>query len=80
MNIVVADRNALDAPELGLEIASALHALYPAQLDMTKLDKLLVNAASAKAIADGVDPRRIAMEWDDGLARFRAARAKYLLY
>ena len=80
VNIVITDRNALDAPELGVEIASALHALYPAQFDMTKLDKLLVNAASAKAIADGMDPRRIAMEWDDGIARFRAERAKYLLY
>jgi uncharacterized protein YbbC (DUF1343 family)/CubicO group peptidase (beta-lactamase class C family) len=80
VSIVMTDRNALDAPELGVEIASALHALYPAQFDMTKLDKLLVNAASAKAIADGVDPRRIAGEWDDEVARFRAARAKYLLY
>ena len=80
VNIVITDRNALDAPELGVEIASALHALYPAQFDMTKLDKLLVNAVSAEAIADGVDPRRIAAEWDEGIARFRTARAKYLLY
>jgi uncharacterized protein YbbC (DUF1343 family)/CubicO group peptidase (beta-lactamase class C family) len=80
VNIVVTDRNALDAPELGVEIASALHAMYPAQFDMKKLDWLLVNAAAAKEIADGVDPRRIGMEWDDGIARFRAVRAKYLLY
>ncbi len=80
VHIVVTDRNALDAPELGVEIASALHTLYPAQFDMSKLDKLLVNTASAKAIADGIDPRRIAMEWDEGIERFRAARAKYLLY
>ena len=80
VHIVVTDRNALDAPELGVEIASALHTLYPAQFEMSKLDKLLVNAASAKAIADGIDPRRIAMDWDEGIERFRAARAKYLLY
>ena len=80
VNIVVTDRNALDAPELGVEIASALRALYPAQFDMRKLDWLLVNAVSAKQIAEGVDPRRIAMEWDDAIARFRAVRAKYLLY
>ena len=80
VNIVLTDRDALDGPELGVEIASALHALYPAQYDMRKLDWLLVSAASAKEIADGVDPRRIAMEWDDAIERFRAAREKYLLY
>ena len=29
VNIIVTDRNALDAPEVGLEIAAALHKLYP---------------------------------------------------
>jgi uncharacterized protein YbbC (DUF1343 family)/CubicO group peptidase (beta-lactamase class C family) len=80
VNIVVTDRNALDAPELGIEIASALHALYPAQFDMTKLDKLMVNAATTTAISAGQDPRRVWMEWNDAIAHFRAVRAKYLLY
>ena len=43
VNIIVTDRNALDAPELGIEIASALHTLYPQQFDMTKLDRLMLN-------------------------------------
>jgi uncharacterized protein YbbC (DUF1343 family)/CubicO group peptidase (beta-lactamase class C family) len=80
VNIMVTDRNALDAPELGAEIASALHTLYPAQFEMTKLDKLMVNAATAKAISDGQDPRRVWMEWNDAIEGFRAVRAKYLLY
>ncbi len=80
VNIVVTGRNALDAPELGIEIASALHSLYPDQYQMTKLDNLMLNAASAQSISAGQDPRRVWMEWVDEIEVFKAIRAKYLLY
>jgi uncharacterized protein YbbC (DUF1343 family) len=80
VNIVVTGRNSLDAPELGIEIASALHSLYPEQYETAKLDNLMLNAASAQAIRSGQDPRRIWMEWVDAIEVFKAIRAKYLLY
>ncbi|MGA3209683.1 MAG: serine hydrolase [Terriglobales bacterium] len=80
VNIIVVDRNVLDAPELGLELASALHTLYPAEYKMEKLDLLLVNQASFDALRDGRDPRRIAEDWMDALEEFRKIRAKYLIY
>jgi len=80
VNIIITDRNALDAPELGIEIASALHTLYPEQYDLKNLDKLMLNDASAKAIRAGEDPRRVWMEWNDAIDAFKTARAKYLLY
>jgi len=80
VNIIVTDRNALDAPELGVEIASALHALYPDQYDMKKLDNLMLNSASAKAISAGEDPRQVWMGWNDAIESFKTVRAKYLLY
>jgi len=80
VNIIVTDRNALDSPELGIEIASALHTLYPDQFDMKKLDNLMLNDASAKAISAGEDPRRVWMEWNDAIEGFKAVRAKYLIY
>jgi uncharacterized protein YbbC (DUF1343 family)/CubicO group peptidase (beta-lactamase class C family) len=80
INIVVTGRNALDAPELGIEIASALHTLYPDQYEMTKLDNLMLNAASAQSIRTGQDPRRIWMDWLDEIEAFKTVRAKYLLY
>jgi uncharacterized protein YbbC (DUF1343 family) len=80
VNILVTDRNALDAPELGIEIASALHALYPQQFEMKNLDALMRNDASAKAIGAGVDPRRVGMEWNEAIEGFNQLRAKYLLY
>lgn len=80
VNIVVTGRNALDAPELGIEIASALHSLYPDQYQMTKLDNLMLNAASTQSISAGQDPRRVWMEWVDEIEVFKTIRAKYLLY
>jgi uncharacterized protein YbbC (DUF1343 family) len=80
VNIVVVDRNALDAPEMGLEIASALLKLYPAQYKIAGLDTLMVNKASLDAIVVGQDPRRIVELWQDEVDRFDAIRSKYLLY
>jgi uncharacterized protein YbbC (DUF1343 family) len=80
VNIIVTGRNALDAPELGIEMASALHSLYPEQFDMTKLDRLMVNDATMQAIGAGQDPRSVWMNWIDQIEAFKAIRAKYLLY
>jgi uncharacterized protein YbbC (DUF1343 family) len=80
VNILITDRNALDAPELGIEIASALRSLYPDQYDLKNLDKLMLNDASARAIGAGEDPRRVWMDWNDAIEAFNAVRAKYLLY
>lgn len=80
VQIVVTDRNALDAPELGIEIAAAFESLYPGQYKIAGLDVLMVSKASLDAIAAGQDPRRVAEQWRDGIEQFQALRAKYLLY
>jgi uncharacterized protein YbbC (DUF1343 family)/CubicO group peptidase (beta-lactamase class C family) len=80
VNIVVTDRNALDAPELGLEIVSALHNLYPDQYKISGLDTLMRSKASLDAIVKGEDPRRVAEQWQDEIEKFTPTRAKYLLY
>jgi uncharacterized protein YbbC (DUF1343 family) len=80
VNILVTDRNALDAPELGMEIASALHTLYPNQYETKNLDRLMLHEASARAISGEQDPRRVGMEWTGEIEAFKAIRAKYLLY
>jgi len=80
VNIIVTDRNALDAPELGIEIGSALHALYPDHYEVKHFDELMLNDASSKAVIAGQDPRRVWTNWIDELERFKAVRAKYLLY
>jgi uncharacterized protein YbbC (DUF1343 family)/CubicO group peptidase (beta-lactamase class C family) len=80
VQIVVTDRNALDAPELGIEVASALLSLYPADYKIAGIDTLMVNKASLDALTAGQDPRRVAEQWRESLERFEALRAKYLSY
>jgi uncharacterized protein YbbC (DUF1343 family)/CubicO group peptidase (beta-lactamase class C family) len=80
INIVVTYRDALDAPELGLEIAAALEHLYPNSYKIAALDGLMRNKATLNAVTAGEDPRRIAEDWQDALGKFQQVRAKYLLY
>jgi uncharacterized protein YbbC (DUF1343 family) len=91
VNIVVLDRNAIDGPELGLELASALYRLYPGQYSLDKvvangrteqdgLMPLLANRAAFDALKAGQDPRRIALDWMQEDANFEQRRQRYLLY
>lgn len=80
VNILLVDRNLFDAPELGVELAAALHKLYPQQFQLEKVQDLLVNQAAYDALSQGQDPRRIADDWRDPLDAFLKLRAKYLIY
>ena len=80
VNIFLVDRNALDAAELGIELASALHKLYPEQYHMERMIELLGNQSVYDAIAAGQDPRRIAEDWREPLEKFLQVRQKYLIY
>jgi len=80
VNLVLLDRNTLDAPELGIELAAALHKLYPADFKIEKMQDLLLNQATYDALLAGLDPRRIAEDWDERLHVFMVTREKYLIY
>ena len=80
VNIVLTDRNALDAPELGIELATALRRLYPQDFKSDKMPLILENDAVYQAIVAGQDPRRIADDWRDDLEHFLQQREPYLLY
>jgi uncharacterized protein YbbC (DUF1343 family)/CubicO group peptidase (beta-lactamase class C family) len=80
INIILVDRNGFDAPELGVELASALHKLYPEQFHMERMSELLVNQSAFDAIAKGEDPRRIADDWREPSEKFMQMREKYLIY
>ncbi|HEX8817441.1 MAG TPA: DUF1343 domain-containing protein [Terriglobales bacterium] len=78
--IQLTDRNSLDSPELGIELASALYKLYPKQFQIDKMMALLNNQSTLDAIKKGTDPRSIAASWRDSLAKFSELRQQYLLY
>jgi uncharacterized protein YbbC (DUF1343 family) len=80
VNVIVTDRNALDGPELGIEVASALLKRFPAQYKLAGLDTLMVNQMSLEALTEGEDPQRIALDWQEGIEKFNMIRSKYLMY
>jgi uncharacterized protein YbbC (DUF1343 family)/CubicO group peptidase (beta-lactamase class C family) len=80
VNLVLTERNALDAPELGIEMAAALQKLYPANFKIGRITQLLANQAAFDGLMAGEDPRRIAQDWQEELEKFQVVRQKYLIY
>jgi SSS family transporter len=74
----VTDRSTLNSPEMGVEVISALHKLYP-EFALSK-ERLIVNIDTTQALNNGDDPRKIAAAWAVDLAAFEHRRQPYLLY
>ena len=80
VNILLLERNVLDAPEMGIQLSSALRKLYPQQWQLERMMEILVNQSVFEAIGKGQDPRRIAQDWQERLRQFETVREQYLLY
>jgi uncharacterized protein YbbC (DUF1343 family) len=80
VNMIVTDRNVLDSPEMGIELAAALRTLYPNEYKMDRMIEILANQKAFDALAAGQDPRRIAQDWQDEVDGFVKRRGQYLLY
>jgi uncharacterized protein YbbC (DUF1343 family) len=80
IRIVLLDREALDAPRLGMELAVALHRLHPKMFAVKDMLALLGSRPTLAAIEADKDPAVIAQRWQAGVEAFAAMRAKYLLY
>jgi uncharacterized protein YbbC (DUF1343 family) len=79
ISFTVTDRGVLDSPELGIELISALHHLYP-DFAMAKAEHLIANVDTMRALENQEDPRKIAEGWKTDLAAFEQRRQGYLLY
>ncbi len=80
VRLVLTDRNAANATQIGVEVLSALHHLYPQQFALAKAGRLLANAETMEALERGDSPTAIVAHWQPRLEIFRARRALYLLY
>jgi SSS family transporter len=80
IELIVTDRNVLDSPELGLEIASAIHKVSGDKFQLNKIDRLLANKSVLDGLLAGRDPQRLAEDWRQQLDDFNAKRKAYLLY
>lgn len=80
VEFIVTDRDALDSPELGLEVASALYKLFPQTFQIDKIDQLLLNQGAVQALKAGEDPRNVTQSNRNALEEFKKRRAAALLY
>ncbi len=80
VNMVVTNRQTLDSPEMGIELAAALHKFYPNDFHIEKLITLVANQQTLDDLNAGVDPRFISSKWNDALEQFDGVRSKYLIY
>jgi len=76
----IVDRNVLDPIRVGLELAVAIHRLYPDKIDWSATRLLIGNADVIKQIQAGEDADDIEDTFRDGVAQFTRLREKYLLY
>lgn len=80
VRLQLTQRDRLDVAELGLELAAALHHLYPVDFQLSAARELLSDDHLLAAMERGADPRRLAAGWQPALQEFRRRRALYLLY
>jgi uncharacterized protein YbbC (DUF1343 family) len=80
VRIVVRDRDNLDSPTLGIELAGALYDLHPNKFQLDHTVSMIGARWVLQAIQSGSDARSIAQRWAHSLDEFRTVRAKYLLY
>jgi uncharacterized protein YbbC (DUF1343 family)/CubicO group peptidase (beta-lactamase class C family) len=80
VRIALLDRQALDSPALGIEIASALYRLYPNDFQLDKTLALIGSRGVLQDIKDGHNPAAAAQSWQKPLEQFYKLRSKYLLY
>jgi uncharacterized protein YbbC (DUF1343 family) len=80
VRIRIAPKGELRSMRMGLEIAAALHRMYPQNFHIEKIIFLLGNQATIDVLARGDDPAKIVNSWAPALEKFRTIRSKYLLY
>ena len=85
VEVILADRDALNAVAVGVELLSAVVKFHPGKFDLSGIMRLLGNDAAAARIFSlvkqpGEDPRQIVESWQAELDSFRELRAGYLLY
>ncbi|PYP58165.1 MAG: DUF1343 domain-containing protein [Gemmatimonadetes bacterium] len=78
----VRERQVYDPTKLAVALLAAIKAVHPAdfQFRAQSFDRLAAGPELRTAIEAGQSPQAIWNSWTSDLARFREARAKYLIY
>jgi uncharacterized protein YbbC (DUF1343 family) len=78
--LVITDRQLLRPVRVGVEIASTLLRLFPGRLEIDQAARLFGSTAGLARLKNGDDAAAVAQSWQAAEARWRLARAKYLIY
>lgn len=80
VQILITDRDALDAIRTGMTLAWALRRLYPDAWEIERFARLLAEPAAFENIRDGAFAEQAIATWLGELEAFGARRARYLVY
>jgi uncharacterized protein YbbC (DUF1343 family)/CubicO group peptidase (beta-lactamase class C family) len=80
INLVITDRAQFQSIPTGIEIAVALHRLFPADWKIESYSRLLVNAEALASLQRGDSTGDVMRTWAGKLESFRTLRLRYLLY
>ncbi len=80
VNIVITDRRSFQSVRTGIEIAAALRKLYPADWQVDRYARLLVNAEILDLVKRGETPENIEKVVQRHVDEFAKRRASFLLY
>ncbi len=80
VNIIITDRARLRSVLTGIEIAAALHRLFPTEWKIDGYSHLLVNADTLERLKRGDSPEELLQSWNAGLEKFRRGRERVLIY
>jgi uncharacterized protein YbbC (DUF1343 family) len=80
VQFVITNRNELNVPEMGIEIAAMLYKMYPTQYHLNAIAPLLANQSTLSALEEHKEPQSIADSWQEGIEQFKERRKTYLIY
>jgi uncharacterized protein YbbC (DUF1343 family) len=78
--IMITDRDALNAVDVGITLALTLQRLYPNEFALEKIQHLLRHSPAIEAIKTGKSLADIKQSWTNGLEEFKKRREKFLIY
>jgi uncharacterized protein YbbC (DUF1343 family) len=80
VNFVITQRDRFQSLRTGLEAASALHKLFPADWKTERYNRLLANKEIYQAFLAGTSVETLEKEWQPGLKKYLRTRQPYLIY
>lgn len=80
VNIIVTDRTVFRPVFTGIQIAAALHNLYPNEWRLDCFGFLLANEDTLERLKRGESPEQIEASWTSAVGKFRRERQHFLLY